>query len=37
MRNTSAHPGEATITTENLASSYSDIKTMIFDNLNFAI
>ena len=32
MRNNSAHPGEAKITRENLASFYSDIKTMVFDN-----
>ena len=37
MRNNSAHPGEATITTENLASFYSDIKTIIFENPNFVI
>lgn len=32
MRCNSAHPGEAGITLPNLASFYSDIKTMIFDN-----
>jgi len=35
MRNNSAHPGEAPITEENLASFYSDLKTIIFDNPRF--
>ena len=34
MRCNSAHPGEANITVPNLASFYSDLKTMIFDNPN---
>jgi hypothetical protein len=37
MRNNAAHPGEARLTSENLASFYSDIKTIIFDNPNFTI
>jgi len=35
MRNNAAHPGDATITEQNLASAFSDIKTMVFDNPNF--
>ena len=35
MRNNSGHPGEAPITEENLASFYSDLKTMVFDNPKF--
>ncbi len=35
MRNNAAHPGEALITEENLASFYSDLKTIIFDNPKF--
>ena len=34
MRCNSAHPGEAIITMPNLSSFYSDLKTMIFDNLH---
>lgn len=37
MRCNSAHPGEAKITPANLASFYSDLKTMIFDNSKMAI
>jgi hypothetical protein len=37
MRNNSAHPGEAEITPENLASYYSDLKTIVFDNPNFSL
>jgi len=37
MRNNSAHPGEAPITEENLASFYSDLKNIIFDNPKFNI
>jgi hypothetical protein len=37
MRNNAAHPGETRLTSENLASFYSDIKTIIFDNPNFTI
>jgi hypothetical protein len=35
MRNNSAHPGDAGITSENLISFYSDIKTIIFENEKF--
>lgn len=35
MRNNSAHPGEAPITEENLASFYSDLKTIVFGNPKF--
>ena len=35
MRNNAAHPGEASITEENLASFYSDLKTIIFENHKF--
>ncbi len=35
MRNNSAHPGEAPITEENLASFYSDLKSFVFDNPKF--
>jgi len=37
MRNNSAHPGEAPITEENLASFYSDLKSMVFDNPKFKL
>lgn len=37
MRNNCAHPGEAPLTEENLASFYSDIKVIIFDNPKFQI
>jgi len=35
MRNNCAHPGEAPLTEENLASFYSDIKIIIFNNPKF--
>jgi hypothetical protein len=37
MRNTSAHPGEASITDENLLSFFSDINSLIFANPKFAL
>jgi hypothetical protein len=37
MRNHAAHPGDAAITEQNLASAFSDIKAMIFDNPNFKL
>jgi len=37
MRNNSAHPGEAPITEENLASFYSDLKNIVFDNPEFRL
>lgn len=37
MRNNSAHPGEAPITEENIASFYSDLKKIIFDNPRFQL
>jgi hypothetical protein len=37
MRNNSAHPGEAPISEINLASAFSDLKKIIFDNPNFQI
>jgi len=37
MRNNSAHPGEAPITEENLASFYSDLKSIVFDNPKFKV
>lgn len=37
MRNNAAHPGDATTTEQNLASAFSDIKTMVFDNPNFKL
>jgi hypothetical protein len=37
MRNTSAHPGEANITDENLLSFFSDINSLIFANPKFAL
>ena len=36
LRNNSAHPGKAIISPENIASFYSDIKSMIFDNSKFS-
>jgi hypothetical protein len=35
MRNMSAHPGDATMSFENVKSFFSDIKNVIFDNENF--
>lgn len=37
MRNNAAHPGEAPITSENLASFYSDLKYIAFDNPKFKL
>jgi hypothetical protein len=37
MRNHAAHPGDATTTEQNLASAFSDIKTMVIDNPNFKL
>jgi hypothetical protein len=37
MRNTSAHPGDANITDENLLSFFSDINTLVFANPKFAL
>ncbi len=37
MRSNSAHPGEAPITEENLASFYSDLKAFVFDNPRFKV
>jgi hypothetical protein len=37
LRNNSAHPGEAPITEENLASFYSDLKSIVFDNPKFRL
>jgi len=37
MRNNAAHPGEAPITEVNLASAFSDLKSIIFDNPQFKI
>jgi type III secretory pathway component EscV len=37
MRSNSAHPGEAPITEENLASFYSDLKAFVFDNPKFKL
>jgi hypothetical protein len=37
MRNNAAHPGDATTTEQNLASAFSDIKTMVFDNPNLKL
>jgi hypothetical protein len=37
MRNHAAHPGDAATTEQNLASAFSDIKTMVFDNPNFKL
>lgn len=35
LRNNAAHPGEAPITEENIASFYSDLRLIIFENPNF--
>jgi len=35
MRNTSAHPGEALVSEENIASFFSDLKNYVFGNQNF--
>ena len=37
MRSNAAHPGEARITEANLASAFSDLKTMVFDNPKFQL
>ena len=37
MRNNAAHPGEAPITEVNLASAFSDLKNIIFDNPQFEL
>ena len=37
MRNNAAHPGEAPITQENLASAFSDLKKIVFDNTRFRL
>ncbi len=37
MRNNCAHPGEAPLTEENLASIFSDLKGIIFDNPDFKV
>jgi hypothetical protein len=37
MRNNCAHPGEAPLTEENLASIFSDLKGIIFDNPEFKV
>lgn len=37
MRNNAAHPGDAVITEPNLASAFSDLKTIIFDNPKFSV
>jgi len=37
MRNNCAHPGEAPLTEENLASIFSDLKGIIFDNADFKV
>lgn len=37
MRNHAAHPGDAQTTEQNLASAFSDIKKMIFDNPKFKL
>ena len=37
MRNNSAHPGEASITEENLVSFYSDLRSIIFENPKFRL
>jgi len=37
MRNNAAHPGEAPITEENLASAFSDLKNIVFDNPQFKL
>jgi len=35
MRNNSGHPGEATVSHENLSSFYSDLETIVFNNKKF--
>jgi len=37
MRNNSAHPGEAPITEENLASFFSDLRAIVFQNPKFSL
>lgn len=37
MRNMSAHPGDATMTFDNVKSFFSDLKTVIFDNSKFQL
>jgi hypothetical protein len=37
MRNNAAHPGEAPITDVNLASAFSDLKNIVFDNPKFKL
>lgn len=37
MRNTSAHPGDAPLSDENLLSFFSDIDTMVFANVKFEV
>ena len=37
MRNSAAHPGEAVVTEPNLASAFSDLKTIVFDNPKFKL
>ena len=37
MRNTCAHPGDATVTDENLLSFFSDLDTLVFANPKFAL
>jgi hypothetical protein len=37
MRNNAAHPGDAIVTAPNLASAFSDIKAIIFDNPKFRL
>jgi hypothetical protein len=37
MRNNAAHPGDAPITEQNLASAFSDIKNMVIDNPKFKL
>jgi len=37
MRSNCAHPGEAPMSPENLASFYSDLKNMVFDNPKFSV
>jgi len=37
MRNNAAHPGDAVITDLNLASAFSDVKTIVFDNPKFKL
>lgn len=37
MRNNAAHPGEAIVTEPNLASAFSDLKVIVFDNPKFQL